>query len=408
MKLSILGGWVVLVAAGIHARQSDPAPAAPEQSSPPSTSAAAAPIVVGAHIDLESEVLGEARRLRVSVPDSYVDTDADCAVLYLLDGESLFLQAVAAARHLGEFEAPPLIVVGIDNTERTRDLTPPATDPTTLADFPAGGGSAAFRRFLLEEVVPFIEGRYRTNGIELLAGHSFGGLFTAETLLDQPEAFDAYLVLSPSLWWDDARFVERFEDVPASHGLFERFVWFAMGDEGAGMNPHFEAVTWGLRDRGVPGFRWDRAHYVEHDHWAAALPALGGGLRAYFEPLRTIGVEAMSFADVERDFARARRAFGDAVSMSAGPIVRRARSLSGWGEFAAALEILAGALDAIPDEPLLTYVQAEVFGQAGRSEEGIAALVAAIAKYSQEERHTEAVAWLERQLETLRLRLEGE
>ena len=357
-------------------------------------------IEIGEHVTFESKVLGETRRLRISVPEHYASLPDGCCVLYMLDGDSLFVPAVASARHLGEFDAPPIIVVGIDNTERTRDLTPPATDAKTKADFPTGGGSAAFRRFLVDELKPFIEGRYRTNGIDVLAGHSFGGLFAAETLLEEPEAFDGYLVLSPSFWWDDRSFVRRFETVEPDHGMFQRFTWFAMGDEGMPMNPPFEAVTWAVRERAPSGYRWGKGHFPGHDHWAAALPSLNAGLRAYFEPIRTVGEGAMTFEAVAADFALVRAEFGDAVRLTAGPIVRTTRGMLERREYDAALAMIDGAMEAIDDQPLLHYVRGEVLVGAERFDEAIEAYTAAIAEFESEARHAGPVKWLRQALET--------
>ena len=374
--------------------------ALPTQEQAPSASAT--PIVIGEQLELASVQLNEPRQLRVAVPPHYDQTNATCCVLYLLDGESLFEQAVGLVRHLGEFDAPPILIVGIDNTERTRDLTPPATDPDTTSSFPTGGGSATFRRYLVDEVKPFVEARYRTNGIDLLAGHSFGGLFAAETLLLEPEAFDGFLALSPSFWWNDASLVADFEDLAPEHGLYRRFAWFSIGDEGAGMNPHFEAVVWSLRDNAPARFRWQSGHFAGHDHWSAAVPGLNEGLRAFFEPLRSFAQDARTFEDVERGFAAVREAYGETFPMTAGPIVRRARELKEEESYAAAVALLDGTMQHLPDEPLLSYVRSEVLTAAGRFEEAATTLEAAIDRFAKEPRHAMPVAWLRRQLRDLR------
>ncbi len=85
---------------------------------------------------------------------------------------------------------------------RERDLLfGPGTRPDgTVAK---GGGGAAFRAFLLEELKPFMEARYHLDPRSaVLFGHSLSGIFTANMLADRPEAFSGYLIASPSLWAD--------------------------------------------------------------------------------------------------------------------------------------------------------------------------------------------------------------
>lgn len=402
MQRSLLLGLGLLVSVLASPGASQEPPSNAETADRPQVEA----LELGEHLTLESQILGESRRVRIALPEHYDSTDTRCCVLYLLDGDSLFVQACGSVRHLGAFDAPPTIVVGIDNTQRTRDLTPTASDPETLNNHPGGGGSAPFRRFLLEELRPFIEGRYRTRGLDLLAGHSFGGLFAAETLLEAPEAFDGFLILSPSLWWDDAAFVKRFQEAPDDHGLFQRFVWMAMGDEGAGMNPHFEAVCWNFADRAPAGFRWDRRHFPGHDHWSAALPSLNEGLRSYFKPLRTLGEEAETFDEFLGEFRTIQAEFGDAVPMTAGPLVRRARHLAELGRRESAISLLHDAEAVLSDEPLLIYVQAELHASEGQFKAAIGLLERGLERFAPLPRHATGVQWLQTLLEQTQARLD--
>jgi predicted alpha/beta superfamily hydrolase len=66
-----------------------------------------------------------------------------------------------------------------------------------------GGGGAKFQAFLTEELRPFLEAKYPLDPTKaILFGHSFGGLFAANVLAENPEAFDGYVIASPSVWID--------------------------------------------------------------------------------------------------------------------------------------------------------------------------------------------------------------
>ena len=94
------------------------------------------------------------------------------------------------------------IVVGIETNDRRRELVGPTADPQLLKKFPTVGGAAAFRRFIASEVRPMIERSYRSNGKAVVIGESLAGLFVVETYIDQPDLFDGYAAIDPSLWWD--------------------------------------------------------------------------------------------------------------------------------------------------------------------------------------------------------------
>ena len=70
------------------------------------------------------------------------------------------------------------------------------------------GGSAAFRRFLRDELVPAVEARYGTTGERGIVGESLAGLFVVETFLTEPALFTHYVAVDPSLWWNAGALVD--------------------------------------------------------------------------------------------------------------------------------------------------------------------------------------------------------
>jgi predicted alpha/beta superfamily hydrolase len=102
----------------------------------------------------------------------------------------------------------PVIVVGVPNTERRRDLTGPTRVKSDSEIAPRVGGSAAFRRFLREELMPEIERRYRTTRERAIIGESLAGLFIMETFLEEPTLFTHYIAFDPSFWWNAGALVD--------------------------------------------------------------------------------------------------------------------------------------------------------------------------------------------------------
>lgn len=167
------------------------------------------PFVLGETVQLYSEALHENRVLNVYLPPGYSpDSTRKYPVIYLLDGsaDEDFIHIVGLVQ-FGTFpwvqQLPESIVVGIANVDRKRDFTWPSQNADDQKEVPQAGGSTAFIRFIATEVQPYVEGHYRTDTVRTLIGQSLGGLLATEILFKQPELFSHYILVSPSLWWDN-------------------------------------------------------------------------------------------------------------------------------------------------------------------------------------------------------------
>lgn len=164
---------------------------------------------IGRTHGIDSTALREARVVNVVLPARYdAQPDRTYPVLYLIDGgvEQDLLHVAGVAQLGGVWgRSADAIVVGIETRDRRRELTGPTHDAGLLARYPTAGASAAFRTFIRDEVQPLIRARYRTNGYEAVLGESLAGLFIVEAYLTEPQLFDAYAAIDPSLWWDGER-----------------------------------------------------------------------------------------------------------------------------------------------------------------------------------------------------------
>jgi len=155
-------------------------------------------------------------------------------------------------------------VVGIENTERRRDLSGPTENEKDKKMAPRVGGSAAFRAFLKEELIPEIQRRYRTTGERAIVGESLAGLFVVETLFLEPDLFDTYIALSPSLWWNDSKMALGARDWLKAHpGLHKTFYLTRAGDD---IIEGIEALAGALRELAPPGLHWTYEPRPEEHH----------------------------------------------------------------------------------------------------------------------------------------------
>lgn len=176
----------------------------------------AKPFVLGDILTLNSTALNEQRILNIYLPADYHDNDTTrYPVIYLLDGsaDEDFIH-VAGLVQFCNFPwiniLPTSIVVGIANVDRKRDFTFPTSIEQDKKDFPTTGGSAKFIEFLGKELQPFINKQYRTSPKRSIIGQSLGGLLATEVLFKQPQLFDDYVIISPSLWWDKESLLAQF------------------------------------------------------------------------------------------------------------------------------------------------------------------------------------------------------
>lgn len=230
---------------------------------------------------LDSATLKEKRKINILLPASYADGKQSYPVLYLIDGgekEDWF--HIAGLVQLGELNGvtKEVILVGIEGTDRKRDLTSPSQDPLDIKELPTHGGADNFRKFLASELKPFIQKNFRTSGETGVIGESLAGLFIVETFLRQPDLFSHYIAVSPSMWWNKEALSYQASDLLKAQKPGVRSLHLAIGNEGGGMRGGLDRVMAALKASAPAGVTWDfqdmpgeRHHSVYHP---AALPAL--------------------------------------------------------------------------------------------------------------------------------------
>jgi predicted alpha/beta superfamily hydrolase len=207
-------------------------------------------LTLGQQIEVYSQLLDENRLLNIYLPVGYYsDSLKSYPLIYLLDGsEDEDFIHVAGIVQFGTFSwikmLPESIVVGIANVDRKRDFTYPSKNKLDQKDFPTSGHSARFISFLEKELQTFIASNYRTSGTSTIIGQSLGGLLASEILLKKPELFDNYLIVSPSLWWDDGSLLKTSAEAYTSN----KAIYIAVGNEGEVMEQSARALYEQLKE----------------------------------------------------------------------------------------------------------------------------------------------------------------
>ena len=189
---------------------------------------------IGKTVKIKSEILNENRELNIYLPANYqADSLKTYPIIYLLDGskDEDFIH-ISGIVQFGSFSwinmLPESIVVGIANVDRKRDFTYPSNNQLDQKEFPTSGKSEVFISFIESELQPYINSKFRTTNNTTIIGQSLGGLLATEILLKKPDLFDNYIIVSPSLWWDD----ENLLYIKPINYKTNKSIYIAVGKEG--------------------------------------------------------------------------------------------------------------------------------------------------------------------------------
>ncbi|MCI9845826.1 alpha/beta hydrolase [Flavobacterium pectinovorum] len=198
----------------------------------------AKPFILGVIDEIQSKELNEKRVLNIYLPEGYKAEDATkYPVIYLLDGsaDEDFIH-ISGLVQFNSFEwisqVPRSIVVGIATVDRRRDFTFPTTIEEDRKRFPTAGHSNKFIAFIEKELQPFIDKKYKTNDSKTIIGQSLGGLLETEILLKKPSLFDKYVIVSPSLWWNNGSVLNQNSEIFQENFKQPIQIYIAVGKEG--------------------------------------------------------------------------------------------------------------------------------------------------------------------------------
>ncbi|MBK7430731.1 MAG: alpha/beta hydrolase [Bacteroidia bacterium] len=196
------------------------------------------PFILGVIEEYQSTILGENRTLNIYLPEGYNGNDTTkYPVIYLLDGsaDEDFIHVVGLVQ-FNTFSwvnrIPKSIVVGIATVDRRRDFTFPTTIAEDKKNYPTTGHSDKFISFIENELQPFIAKKYQTNSEKTIIGQSLGGLLATEILLKKPYLFNKYIIVSPSLWWDDGSILKQQSEILTENFAQKTEIYIGVGKEG--------------------------------------------------------------------------------------------------------------------------------------------------------------------------------
>lgn len=302
-------------------------------------------IVLGTIDSVSSKILNEDRKIWVYVPKSAandISAPQKYPVVYLLDGDAHFFSVVGMLQQLSSNTiTPEMIVVGILNTDRTRDLTPTHIDsqPPFMDRRAAqnSGGGEKFISFIEKELMPYIDSKYPTQPYRMLIGHSFGGLTVMNTLINHTELFNSYVAIDPSMWWDSKKLLQQSKKVLSGKSFEGRSLYLAIantmprGMDTATAKRDTTLLTSQirsvleqdmlLRQNGSNQLKYDSKFYSSENHGSVPMIAEYDALRSIFDYYRLnlatedlMNFSAATLAQIENHYAKVSKNLGYTVS----------------------------------------------------------------------------------------------
>jgi uncharacterized protein len=330
-------------------------------------------------LKINSAVLGEERTILVRVPAGYETNKLRYPVLYMTDGNAHISHTSATVEFLARNgRMSELIVVGITNTDRTRDLSPTHVKTTVAGgdsalQFPTSGGGDKFLKFIETELIPDIEKRYRVQPYRILAGHSLGGLFTIHAMVSRPELFHSYIAVSPALQWDNQVAVKRAEDFFKARKEWQATLFMSLGHEPGPIEDGFYQLKQVLEKNQTKGFEWAAQVLDDEDHGSVVMRSHYLGMRKVFDGWQVArdpdsGAVAGDFKGVEEHYQKLSQKFRYTIPVPENLINQMGYQSLFAGRSDEAIAIFKTNVERYPDSANVYDSLAEAYERGGKLE----------------------------------------
>jgi len=328
-------------------------------------------------VEIKSKILNESRTILVSLPDGYDSTpDLSYPVQYVLDGRANILHTRATSDYISRFsEMPRTIIVGITNTNRTRDLTP------TIDNSRSGesGNADKFLDFIEIEVFKYVQENYRVANFRSIAGHSLGGLAVLEAFIRNPNLYNAYFVFSGSFTWNDGEHLSRLEESLKTNNNSSAFFYMSMGDEKRDAKPKFLKTESVFKNHANPSIAFHSQIYPEEAHGTIHLRSQHDVYRKLFNGWRIDKYKVENDVGYIEEFIKLQsHKYNFEVKLSETDFFRLSNMFLRKGLFKEAIEICKIRLKYYPNSHYAYRSLADIYFSNGSVEESITSIKKAI------------------------------
>lgn len=328
-------------------------------------------LVIAKSVKINSTVLGEERTVFISTPYGYNDSKESYQVLYVLDGAS---DIIGFAKYLSGYKVcPPLIVVSIEEVNSKRDMFPTkplykrGTQPATawysktenneLAVYMPNekvGEADKFLSFIETELFPYIEKNYRTKPYRICCGQSKAGLCVTHAFLTHTSMFNAYIALSPSLYWDDGLIMKTAEEKLAGLNFKRRQFYFNIGGNET-PSTIGDAFTFAqiIKTNASNDLRWKFDYLANETHSSGSVLGMLNALKFIYEDWNfdDSKIDTEGFEAIDSFYKSQTEKFGYEITYGAGLLNSYGWSILRKGKRDEAIKIFNENVRRFPNSP---------------------------------------------------------
>lgn len=337
-------------------------------------------LVIGSKHIFDSKIMDEDRPIIISLPKGYKESDANYPVLYLTDGLQNIWHVIGTVEVLTRTGGiPPMIIVGIESTNRDRDFS-----PTINKNWPKSGGGPKYLDFIENELIPYIDTNYRTHPFRVLEGHSLGGLFTASVLINKPALFNAHIIMSPSLWWNEHEIINKAKAFFKSHPNLEKRLFFGIGslESGTewGMRKELQNFVDVLKENKPEKLHFEHKEMQNEGHMSSPLLSNYYGLKFIFSDMALLDTLITNYSDEEflKHEKMIMSKYGKEAKQSAEAYVQIASHLMNDNNLSGAITVIKRSVEAYTFDVGLLNFLATIYEKNKNVEKAISTYIEAI------------------------------
>lgn len=321
-------------------------------------------IIIGETVKIHSDILNEKRNILIYLPDNYTSSQMKYPVIYLLDGNYFFLPTSGIVEFLSKInKAPKMIVAAIVNTNRFRDFSPPKSN-LAVPNSSDNGRATRFLAFLKNELMPYMNKNYHTETYNIFIGHSLGGLFVIHTLLNEPKLFDAYIAISPALFWNGGSELTKTSKLFNPQISLKKYLYmtYCQGD-GSNIRSSTDKLVNILETKAPRDLKWKFAFMPNDRHNSTPLRSTYDGLELLFSRWAYLG--EYEAGQLEQHYKSLSEEFGFECKPTEDAVASIGRDLIRKGNFSEAIKVYQYNVKNYPHSADAYEILAEVFMKAG-------------------------------------------
>lgn len=301
---------------------------------------------------LNSAVLKEQRTITVQLPKSYsTRPNKKYPVIYRLDGKDHLPLMNGVLERLQEVDAAPeVIIVAIENTDRMRDLYP-TVNQEPAGPVGLGGGAAKFLNFIKNELMPFVNQKYRTHDFKVIAGASAGGAFVLYALQTEPDLFQAYLAYSPAIWWDYGATAITTKAFFARTKTLNKYLYMNIGEESGVMRQRYDDLHQFIQANQPKGFQFVSEEFSTVPHGLTSVAGIFTAYHRLFLPLQMpLSVYNGEIPSIAAYYQQLSTQYGEQIRPPEGVVRGLGYHVVNEGKLEAAIRLFKYAIELHPDK----------------------------------------------------------